>query len=133
MSKPLLSESRLLFVFLRESLSHALPAKATLLNWQTFKSVGTGIVPQILTYLKEVGRTLKETDRKLVLIMDEMDGRKGLQYDQRCDYIVGFESLLKKSKVLAKKFLTFMVRGLSDQLDNFIIANYATDKKPSKI
>lgn len=116
------------YKFLRESLGNALPAKITMLNWQTFKTVSTGVVTQVFSYLKDIGRSLPDSDRKLVLIMDEMDGRKGLQYDQRCDSIVGFESLHDKTTVLAKKFLTFMIRGLNGRVGNLIIANYATAK-----
>lgn len=116
------------YKFLREFLCNAIPSKITMLNWQTFKSISTGVVPQIVSYLKDIGRSLNDSDRKLVLIMDEMDGRRGLQYDQRSDAIVGFESLHKKTNVLAKKFLTFMIRGLSGHLGNLIIANYATAK-----
>lgn len=114
------------YQFLHETLQHCLPSKTSLLRWQTFKMLSLGIVPEIINYLKDIRESLSKESSKLVLICDEMDGRKGLAYDERRDCIIGFQYLYQPSTKLAKKFLTFMVRGLDGAIGNLIIANYAT-------
>lgn len=116
------------YAFLRKSLDGLLPSKSTLLRWQPIKSLNIGIVPETIAYLKESANSLTVQDRQVIIIMDEMDGRQGLQYDTSRDCIIGFECLIKKTKSLAKKFLTVMVRGVNGRLGNIIIANFATAK-----
>lgn len=116
------------YAFLRQSLDGLLPSKITMLRWQPIKTLAIGIVREIISYLKAIGDSLEEIDRKIVITLDEMDGRQGLRYDSTRDCIVGFETLIKTTPNLAKKFLTVMIRGLNHKLGNIIIANYATAK-----
>lgn len=114
------------YKFLRDSLDGLLPTKVTMLRWQPIKTLKIGVVPEIFAYLKDVGNTLTEHDRNVVITLDEMDGRQGLQYDSNRDCVIGFEYLISASRYLAKKFLTVMIRGLNGLLGNIIIANFAT-------
>lgn len=116
------------YKFLRDSLDGLLPSKVTMLRWQPIKTLKIGVVPEILAYLKDVGKTLSEYDRNVVITLDEMDGRQGLQYDSNRDCLIGFENLIRARRNLAKKFLTVMIRGLNGKLGNIIIANFATAK-----
>lgn len=115
------------YQFLSQTLNNCLPTKTTLLHWQAFKSLPIGIVPEMIAYLKDINSTLDDNGKKVVLILDEMDGRRGLMYDESRDCIVGFECLVSKTKKLAKKFLTIMIRGMNRTLGNLIIANFATE------
>lgn len=115
------------YKFWSETLDNKLPSKGSLLRWQTFRSLPIGVVSEMVAYLKEVSSTLNVDSRKVVLILDEMDGRRSLVYDESQDCILGFETLAKTTKKIAKKFLTVMIRGINGALGNLIIANYATE------
>lgn len=110
--------------FLRASLHSGLPSKTTLLKWQPIRTLVPGLVREVMSHLKH--SSLTDEDRKVIVIFDEMDGRRGLHYESGSDSIVGFECLTKKTNQLAKKFLTVMIRGLNGTLGNIVIANFAT-------
>lgn len=78
---------------LKKTLDGLLPSK-TLLRWQPIKSLNIGIVTETVSYLKEL--ELMERDREVIIIMDEMDRRLGLQYDVNRDCIIGFECGFEK-------------------------------------
>lgn len=115
------------YQFLSQTLGNCLPTKMTLLRWQTFKSLSIGIVREMVEHLKSIQSTLDENSRKVVVILDEMDGRRGLVYDESKDCVVGFECLATKTNKIAKNFLTIMIRGINGVLGNLIIANFATE------
>lgn len=114
------------YLHFNELLGSPFPHKSSLLRWQSFKDLKLGIIPEIISYLKEEQNSLSPYDRKLVLIFDEMDGKLSLDYDQKKDEIVGFEEVICKSRKLAKKFLTLMVSSLNGKLKNLIVANFAS-------
>lgn len=114
------------FQFLTQTLDQSLPSKATLIRWQPFKSLSIGVIPEVVSYLKEIRNTLDEDSAKIILTLDEMDGRRGLMYDQARECLVGFECLAQKTTNIAINFLTVMIRGLNGKLENIIIANFAT-------
>lgn len=114
------------YKFLRESLPSSMPSKISLLKWQPVKTLKPGVIPEIMLHLKSIAASLTDEQKKVALIFDEMDGRRGLHYDQGGDKIIGFEFLHKSTNNLAKKFLTVMIRFLNGQLGNIVIANFAT-------
>lgn len=113
------------YLYLNELVGFPFPAKTSLLRWQSFKNLSLGIIPEMISFLKDTKNNLSADDRKLVLIFDEMDGRLSLDYDSKKDEVVGFEHIIKKSGKLAKKFLTLMISSLNGKLRNLIIANFA--------
>uniref|UniRef100_A0A336N440 CSON010607 protein n=1 Tax=Culicoides sonorensis TaxID=179676 RepID=A0A336N440_CULSO len=114
------------YKFFRETLEASLPSKNTILKWRPLKILQTGLIRVVMAYLQHIHQSLTEEDRKVILCFDEMDGRRGLFYEEKQDRIIGFEFLTGKSNKLAKKILTLMIRGVNGKLGNIIIANYAT-------
>lgn len=111
---------------LRKLLDNKLPSARTMINWHELHHFNVGIVKEVIAYLVKIRDDLSNEDRNLVMIFDEMDGRRGLTYDKKRDMFIGLEDIFGRREKLAKKFLTVMVRGLSEKIGNLIFANYAT-------
>lgn len=116
------------YKFLSKMIGSGIPSSRTLIRWQLFKNFNTGIIPEIMSYLKIKCKELTEQERNVVLICDEMDGKKGLCYDSARDMMIGYEDILERSPKLAKKFMVFMLRGFTEKLGNVVIASFATEK-----
>lgn len=80
----------------------------------------------MLNYLFSKRLEFKEADKELILIVDEMDGKRDLAYDKSRDMIIGFEDLFERKPKCAKKFLSIIIRGVNDIIGNLVLANYAT-------
>lgn len=111
---------------LRQLLDRKLPSARTLIRWHVLKDLNVGVVKPVLNYLVSKRSELNEADKELVLIVDEMDGKRDLIYDKSRDMIVGFEEVFERKPKLAKKFLSIIIRGVNDSIDNLVLANYAT-------
>lgn len=111
---------------LRRLLDSKLPSSRTLLRWHVLKDFNVGIVKPALKYLLIKKSELSESDKELVLIVDEMDGRRHLVFDKARDMIVGFEDMCGRRSKLAKKFLSIIIRGVNGTVGNLVLANYAT-------
>lgn len=116
------------FTFLKDLLGFGLPSRKTLIRWQTFKQFNVGIIKEVMLHLKEISSQFTDEEKKMTLILDEMDGKPGLRYCKGRDTLVGYEHLLEKSDKLAKKFLAMMIRGMNPKLGNFVFATFATEK-----
>lgn len=116
------------FKYLRNILGSGLPSPRTLIHWQSMKQFNIGIIKEVMCHLKTIGESLTDEEKEVTLILDEMDGKRGLRYCKTRDMLVGYEHLLERSNKLAKKFLVFMIRGLNQKLGNFVFATFATEK-----
>lgn len=116
------------FTYLNNLLGSVLPTRRSLARWQQFKELDLGIVPHVMGYLKSLKNSLSERDCDVTLTMDEIDIKKGIQYCSSRDKIIGYVQLIEHSPVMAKKVLTFMIRGLSKVVGNVIVANFSTEK-----
>lgn len=116
------------YAYLNNLLGSALPSRRTLIRWQTFKDLNIGLIPEVMNHLKSLNENLSTSDRDVVLVLDEMDGKKGLRYCSTRDALIGYSHLIERKTTLAKKFLVFMVRGLSGVVGNIVVASYATEK-----
>lgn len=116
------------FKFLKNILGPGLPSPRTLIRWQSFKQFNVGIIKEIMCHLKSISGQLTDEEREVTLILDEMDGKRGLRYCKTRDMVIGYEHLLERTQKLAKKFLAFMIRGLNPKLGNFVFASFATEK-----
>lgn len=111
---------------IRALLDNKLPSVRTLKRWHELSDLDVGIVKHVVAHLIKKGQELKAEDKELILLFDEMDGKRSLIYDSKRDLLVGFEDLYGRRPKLVKKFLTVMVRGLNNTIGNLIIANFAT-------
>lgn len=111
---------------IRALLDNKLPSVRTLNRWHELSDLGVGIVKQVVAFLIQKDQVLKSEDKDLIMIFDEMDGKRALTYDSKRDLFVGFEDLFGRRPKLVKKFLTVMIRGLNNTIGNLILANYAT-------
>lgn len=116
------------FVYLNKLLGSVFPSRRTLIRWQEFKELDLGLIPHVMSYLKSSKENLNECDRDLVLIMDEMDIKKGIRYCSSRDKIVGYVHQIQKVSVMAKKVLVFMIRGLNKVIGNVVVASFSTEK-----
>lgn len=111
---------------LRELLDKKLPSIRSLLRWHDLKEFNVGLVQPVLNYLIQKRAELNDEDSEIILILDEMDGRRDLVFDPTRDEIIGFEDLFERAPKLAKKFLSVIVRGVNTKIENLILANFAT-------
>ena len=130
---------------LRESKCISLPSQRTLRDYTHFVSSGAGFSAGVDRQLYEVAgvRSLKEFQKCVALIIDEMHIREDLVFDKHSGKLVGFvnlgdvnnhmlrfeESLQSDKNVLplplAKCMLVFLVRGLFTRLQ-FPYAQFPT-------
>lgn len=112
---------------LRRVLGMGLPTSRTLIRWESSKEFNVGVIPEVMSHLKDIQINLTDHDKEVALIFDEMDGKKGLRYCESRDMIVGFEQLQERTPKMAKKFVAFMIRGISGKLGNVVVATFATE------
>lgn len=116
------------YTHLRSLLDAKLPSARTLIRWHELQRFNVGVVQEVISYLVQKLPELSEDEKELVLLFDEMDGKRGLFYEEKRDMFIGFEDLFGRKPKLVKKFLTIMIRGLTDKIGNIILANYGTMK-----
>lgn len=116
------------YTYLNELLGFVLPARRTIIRWQEFKELDLGVIQQVMCHLKALNEDLKDCDRDLTLIMDEMDIKKGIRYCSSREKIVGYVHEIKQAPIMAKKVLVFMIRGLNNVIGNLVIAIFSTEK-----
>lgn len=102
------------YSFLRRQLElKSLPSRQTILKWLTHLRVHPGWNSDFFKLLRNRVKFVPESEKDVVLIMDEINLKKGLEYDLRNDCVIGFEnhgdvSLPKP----ANHALLLMIRGL---------------------
>lgn len=111
---------------LRKLLDNKLPSIRSLSRWNELKDFNVGVVKPVLNFLIKKHAELSEEDKELILILDEMDGKRDLTYDSARDMIVGFEDLFERKPIQAKKFLSLIIKGVNNKIGNLVLANYAT-------
>ena len=91
-----------------------LPCKQTLLDWTKVIDVQPGISDFIMNVLAIKAKSMNESERNCVLLMDEVSLKPGYQYDIENDIIDGFVDYghLGRKNRGANRALVFMIRGL---------------------
>lgn len=92
-----------------------MPAVVTIQKWHTFLRFEAGVSEIVLNILRKKVDQMKESDRRCVLLFDEMSCKKELEYNVKDDVIYGFKDLgesSRKSKV-SSSVLFLMLRGLN--------------------
>ena len=91
-----------------------LPGISTIQNWVNEISLLPGINKEFFDILKLKASTMSDFSKTCVLMWDEMEIKKNLQYNRKFDLIEGFEDLGEYGRTpnLGNKVLVFMIRGL---------------------
>lgn len=91
-----------------------LPGESTVRKWLQSIEYIPGFINGYLNQIKIKISSMSYSDRKCVLLHDEMSILKSLEYNKALDMIEGFEDLgpLGRSSNYAKHALVIMVRGL---------------------
>lgn len=106
------------YEFIR-SFRYPLPAYRTLCDRVHHAPFLPGVQHDIVQWLQCKMQTMNELERDCVLMLDEMQTRKALEYDKGlCSYLGQVTDMFATSTansdvVLASHALVFMVRGLS--------------------
>lgn len=114
--------------FLRDNLELNLPSKNSILKWMPIKNLGPGPNENVVENLKRKVRNLSIENRNAVLLFDELNIRRDLEYDGKLDLIQGYtDDGNERKPEMAKYVLVFMVRGLFCQY-KYILTYYASAK-----
>ncbi|XP_025192284.1 uncharacterized protein LOC112592447 [Melanaphis sacchari] len=91
-----------------------LPGESTVRRWLKSIEYTPGFINDYLNEIKTKVSAMLFTDRKCVILLDEMSILKYIEYNKALDMIEGFEDLgpLGRSSNYAKHALVIMVRGL---------------------
>jgi len=92
-----------------------LPSVSTLVRFLKLASVRPGFYHKLFGSIINAVHNLNDFDRHVVLLIDEINLKRNLHYDQRTELIVGFEDFGKNRRTSnpASSALCFMVRSLS--------------------
>ncbi|XP_031358553.1 uncharacterized protein LOC116182175 [Photinus pyralis] len=91
-----------------------LPALSTIRGWIGESRFFPGTDKKFAQQLKLKTESMERIEKQCVLAFDEVDLMAKLEYSKPYDFIEGFEDVghLGRTKVVAKKALVFMTRGL---------------------
>lgn len=91
-----------------------LPGVSTLRKWLKALQYTTGFIPEYMTQLKIMCKTMSIQERRCVVMADEMSIKYCLEYNKSLDIIEGYEDLahLGRSNRPAKMAFVIMLRGL---------------------
>lgn len=91
-----------------------LPGESTVRRWLRSIEYVPGFINDYLNHIKIKVSAMTYTDKKCVILLDEMSILKCIEYNKALDMIEGFEDLgpLGRSPNYAKHALVIMIRGL---------------------
>lgn len=98
--------------FLQRTL--CLPSVRSLLSWQKRVTVKPGIDNNVLASLKDYSCNLTDSNRVVVLMIDEMAVKENLHYDPSTDSIVGFcNDGVNQTPKMGRHCLVAMIKGIN--------------------
>ena len=116
-----------------------LPSQRTLRDYRNYIKPHAGFNYQVIEELIDITNEFFDTQRYVVILMDEMKIRSNLVYDRTSGQLVGFTDLgdpklnfnnLTEDNDLASHMLVFLLRGLCTNL-KYSLAYFATHKLQS--
>lgn len=107
------------------------PGKTTIREWYSKIPFTVGISDYIINIIKEKCEDMKSINKKCVLCFDEMSLKYAYEYDQKNDFVAGYEDFggeFGRNSKPAKHALVFMLNGLNKQwkqvnIDTLIYVN----------
>lgn len=125
--------SRKNYRFLRKILN--LPSAVTLNNLMSRIKFETGNNRHFFQHLGELVKKMSAKERAVVLMWDEVQIRKSVQYNEAKDRIEGYLDHAdgKSSRTVANKCLVFMVQSLAKRWKQPVAYYFSEDETPAKV
>lgn len=104
-----------LYQHMRSNLHFNLPGQCTIRNWLKLHHLSAGLSQNIMHLCKLKAASMEDSEKQCVLLFDEMQIKKHLEYNSTLDLIEGFEDLgepLGRRAKIASHASVFMIRGL---------------------
>lgn len=112
--------------YMRNDLKLSLPSKSSLVRWAPIKFLKPGLNNTLQSSLKEIVKDMDSKNKEVVLLIDEIAIKRGLQYNSHEDEIQGFvDDGSQKESRLSKYVCVFMLRGLHNNW-KFVLSYYAS-------
>lgn len=97
-------------------LGFCLPHPSTIKLWSSFLCMRPGFNNTIVQAMKEKASQMTDSEKKSVIVFDEISLKKGLAYSQNLDIMEGYEDFgdiePRRTEKPAKYALVFLIRGL---------------------
>lgn len=112
--------------YLKTGLKCRLPAVSSIQTWMPVKHLKPGINYDIVNNLKMKCKELDENSKFAVLVYDEVDIKRGLDYNCYHDHIDGFTDLgNERRNTIAKSICLFLIRGLFSNY-KYVLSYYSS-------